>query len=304
MDPKTLTSNALVVVAELTALVAGTVLLYFVARTVINRALHVPGLTRGADHARTVRRLLKSGLVLSCALAALAVAVLNGWLIYRGYDLLPATRDGLRSLPPQFWLDLGKGSAAVLGLVTVTAVALRLTRRALGRVETWAKAYRQIKANDESVHAFFRALDHIVVSVGWLLALGWSARALGFPAGVPETVFLLLRVYATVSVGLLLLKGLDATVDSLDALSSRHSSEANLLRYYARLRNLVPLFKRCLEYVVYLYIATLVALQVEFIAPLAGHGHSAVRVIGIFWLCAGLCGCDEMNPPQHLGGRR
>ncbi|MEH1920362.1 hypothetical protein [Nostoc sp.] len=57
---------------------------------------------------------------------------------------------------------------------------------------------------------------------------------------------------------MLILKGVAAIVDSLNALSIRYSNPDNLLRFYDRLRHLIPFLKRCLEFVIYVCMATLV----------------------------------------------
>ena len=73
-------------------------------------------------------------------------------------------------------------------------------------------------------------------------------------------------------------------IDSLDALSIKYSSPDNLLQYYEQLRDLVPLLKTCLEYIIYVLMATLVIQQIEFVANLASWGTVGIKLISIFLL--------------------
>jgi small conductance mechanosensitive channel len=47
---------------------------------------------------------------------------------------------------------------------------------------------------------------------------------------------------------------------------------------------LMPLLRRCLEYIVYVFVATFVLLQVEFISHFATYGPQVVKAIGIYFL--------------------
>jgi small conductance mechanosensitive channel len=97
-------------------------------------------------------------------------------------------------------------------------------------------------------------------------------------------VFIALRVYLLIATGLLIVKALAAIVDTLDGLTARFASPDNILRFYHDLRSLVPLFRRCLEYAVYVVVAALVLLETGFIAQFAAWGPLVIQIIGIFFL--------------------
>ena len=80
------------------------------------------------------------------------------------------------------------------------------------------------------------------------------------------------------------MKVVTVVIDSLDALSIKNSSPDNLLRFYERLRHLIPFLKLCLEYIIYVFMATLVVQQIEFIANLADWGPVGIKSIGIVLL--------------------
>ena len=57
----------------------------------------------------------------------------------------------------------------------------------------------------------------------------------------------------------------DAAIDSLEALSKKYWYRENYLDWYNRLSGLMPLLRRCLEYIIYVFVASLVVLQGEII---------------------------------------
>lgn len=70
-------------------------------------------------------------------------------------------------------------------------------------------------------------------------------------------------------------------MDSLDVLSMTYADSGPILHYYTNLRHLVPFLKRCLEYVVYVMMATLVIQQISVIASFAIYGSRGIQLIGI-----------------------
>ena len=104
------------------------------------------------------------------------------------------------------------------------------------------------------------------------------------PGSVAGYLLVGLNIYLIVALGLLVVKAVAAIVDSLDALSKKYSSPDNWLRHYEKLSNLIPLLRRCLEYVIYVAVATLVVLQLNLIQHFAAFGPQLTKVIGIFFI--------------------
>jgi small conductance mechanosensitive channel len=73
-------------------------------------------------------------------------------------------------------------------------------------------------------------------------------------------------------------------VDTLDALSLQYSSPNNLLRYYDRFRHLVPAFKKCLEYILYVGIAALILHDIEYLSWVTAYADEIISIIGIYFL--------------------
>ncbi|MFM7373459.1 MAG: mechanosensitive ion channel family protein, partial [Sphaerospermopsis kisseleviana] len=117
----------------------------------------------------------------------------------------------------------------------------------------------------------------------WLWVIIACTQFLKLPDVVSEYLYIGLRIYLIIAVGLLILKAVAAIVDTLDVLSVRYSSPDNLLRFYDRLQHLIPFLKRCLEFVIYVCTVTLVIQQVQLIAKLATFGLKIIQIIAIIF---------------------
>lgn len=276
-----LQQDLIVIFTELAALALLFSVLYGATRLVFGRLA-------GSKFANTRIVSLRSGmtklLVVVFVLAGICVAAFNSYLIYQNVDLLGYTLSQIDKVPAAFWTKLLKNIALVGCAGFLTALVIRILRKFLAKMEHRSKAYEQIRANDESIHAFFHALDRIQTNSLWLLMCLFSANTLPFPESLALYLYIGLKVYLIVAIGILIVKAVAAIVDSLDALSRKYSSPDNWLRFYDHVRVLIPLLRRCLEYIVYATIATLVILQMDFIAQLAKYGPLIVQVIGIFFL--------------------
>jgi small conductance mechanosensitive channel len=163
-------------------------------------------------------------------------------------------------------------------------IALKVIKYWLEIASNRAKKLDQNTTDDESIDAFFTALNRRIRSGVWLWVLISCTQFLKLPTVVSEYLYIALRIYLLIGVGLLILKAVAAIVDTLDVLSVKYSSPDNLLRFYDRLQYLIPFLKRCLEFVIYVCIATLVIQQVELIAKLATFGLRIIKIIGIIFI--------------------
>ncbi|MEH2235837.1 hypothetical protein [Nostoc sp.] len=210
---------------------------------------------------------------MSCILIVSA----NSYLVYRGENLQQYTLLLLERISSGFWVTLGIGIAQSIGTLILGAIALKFLKYWLKVANTRAKNLEKNTADDESIDAFFTALYHRISSGIWLWAVILCAQFLKLPATVSEYLYIALGIYLIIAVELLILKAVTAIIDSLDALSIRYSNPDNLLRYYDRLRHLIPFLKRCLEFVIYVCMATLVIQQVQLIANVAIFGSRIIK---------------------------
>ena len=179
---------------------------------------------------------------------------------------------------------MGIASLQSLVIVILAGLFTRLANYLLNIACIRAKNWEQSTADDKSIDAFFSSFKKIVTTGTWLLTLIWSTEFFQVPQTATEYLFILLRIYLIVTFGLLIFKVVAVIIDSLDILSFKHKSPDNLLRFYDRLRNLVPFFKRCLEAVIYLSMATLVVEQIELTANLASWGTKIIKLIAVIFI--------------------
>jgi moderate conductance mechanosensitive channel len=233
---------------------------------------------------KILRRNITGLLLLTCLFLCILIVGANGFLLYQGQDLQKYTINLILRIPSEFWLALGIGIAQSISTVIVAAIALKILKYSLKLASTRAKNIDQSTADDESIDAFFKALYQRIKGGIWLWAIVSCTQFLKLPAVVSEYLLIALRIYLIVAVGLLILKAVTAIVDTLDALSVRYSSPDNLLRFYDRLQHLIPFLKRCLEFAIYFFIATLVTQQVELIANLSSFGLRIIKIVALIFM--------------------
>jgi small-conductance mechanosensitive channel len=242
-------------------------------------------LKRSSNFLATVRQNISLLLLLICVVLCLLIISVNGTLIYQGKSISAFQLGLIQSIPRQFWVNLATAIAKCVSLLLLVKLSLPLLHRLLDWVSNFARNYDRIQANDESVTAFFTALKKALTTSIWLGAAIFCAQFLGLPAVVSKYLFIALKAYVAISVGLLIVKAISALVDTLDALSLQFSSHDNFLRYYERFRHLVPALKKSLIYILYVNIAALIIQDVDYIGWLAQYADEIVQIIGLYLLC-------------------
>lgn len=233
---------------------------------------------------KILRRNLTGFLLFACSVLCILLIGVNGFLIYQGQELQKYTLDLIGRIPAGFWLTLGIGIAQSIGIVIFAAIALKLLKYCLTIASNRAKTIERSTADDDIIDAFFRTLYQRIKWGIWLWVFISCAQFLRLPAVIGEYLYIALRIYLIVAVGLLILKAVAAIVDIFDALTVKYSSSDNLLRFYDRLRHLIPFLKRSLEFVLYVCIATLVVQQVESIAKMSEFGLRLIKILAMIFL--------------------
>jgi small conductance mechanosensitive channel len=276
--------NILIILAEVGLVILVFVLLRWILGKLFKLFIRLSILKSDDIKIRILRRNMTGFLLLSCLLLCVFIIAANGFLIYRRENIQAYTLDLIRRIPSGFWLALGIGIAKSIGVIIAAVIALKVIKYWLEIASNRAKKLDQNTTDDESIDAFFTALNRRIRSGVWLWVLISCTQFLKLPTVVSEYLYIALRIYLLIGVGLLILKAVAAIVDTLDVLSVKYSSPDNLLRFYDRLQYLIPFLKRCLEFVIYVCIATLVIQQVELIAKLATFGLRIIKIIGIIFI--------------------
>ncbi|MDF5717191.1 MAG: mechanosensitive ion channel family protein [Rhizonema sp. NSF051] len=233
---------------------------------------------------KTLRRNIKGLLILTCLVLCIFIVAADSFQIYRGENLQQYTLSLIHRIPPGFWVILGVGSAKSIGTLILAAIVVKFVQYWLKVANIRARRIEQSTADDENIDTFFENLKNIVISGIWLWAVIWCSKFLKVPVVISEYFYILIRIYLIIAVGLLILQATNAIINTLDVLSVRYSSPENLLRFYDRLRHLIPFMKRCLELVIYVCITTLVIQQIQLIANIAVFGAKTVKIVGIIFV--------------------
>jgi small conductance mechanosensitive channel len=106
----------------------------------------------------------------------------------------------------------------------------------------------------------------------------------GLPDQLLQLVFLAFRIYVVILVGMTVIRGSIVIVDTLDGLSRRYAENRGLLRYHDHLRPLLPTFRVCVEYALWIVLASLVVVQLGPVQRFAYWGPLIIQAIGIFFL--------------------
>ncbi|MTJ13823.1 mechanosensitive ion channel family protein [Anabaena sp. UHCC 0187] len=276
--------NILIILAEVGILIIVFLLLRWLLGKLFKLLVRL-SILKGDDlKIKILRRNITGLLLLICIVLCILIVGTNGYLIYRGEDIQQYTIALIRKIPSGFWMALGIGLSQSIGVVIAAIITLKFIKYWLKIASNRAKNLDQNTADDESIDAFFTALNQRIRGGIWLWVLIACTQFLKLPAVASEYLYIALRIYLIIGVGLLILKAVAAIVDTLDVLSVRYSSPDNLLRFYNRLQHLIPFLKRCLEFVIYVCTVTLVIQQVQLIAKLATFGLKIIKIITIIFI--------------------
>jgi small-conductance mechanosensitive channel len=272
-----------VIGAELGVLVALAGGAYLVARWLLQRLASVK---RGVspDAIRVLRVKVRTVLLALSALLATAIVAYNAWLIARGADVPRETMALFGAMSTAIWMGLaialGKLAAATLGLLLAT----RVIRRAVGALEAACNRWDQLHDNNRSLTALFAGLSRALATTGWLLLTLYALWLFGVPEGIRSGFRMVIRIYVVIAAGLLVIRSSTVIIDTLDGLSRKYAQTRGWLRHYDHLRPLVPTFRVCLEYALWVALASLVVLQLGPMGTLALWGPKLIQAIGVFFL--------------------
>ncbi|MBD6616313.1 mechanosensitive ion channel family protein [Komarekiella sp. 'clone 1'] len=276
--------NIIIVLSEVIFLIVIFSLLNWLIGIIFKQIAKVSWLQGKTASITFLRRNISRILILTCVVLCLGLVGINGMVIYRGENIQDFQLNLIRSLPTQFWINIFTASLKSVSLLMLVKLSIPPLSRGIDWVCDYAKKADQIKANDESTEAFFRVLKRIIIHSLWTFSAILCAKFLYLPEVVPKYLYIALKIYIIVTVGLLIVKAVATIVDTLDALSLKYSSSNNLLRLYERLRHLIPLFKKCLEYALYIGIVNLVVPEIEPIAWISAYTPRIVQIIGVYFI--------------------
>ncbi len=274
---------AMVVGVELAVLGVLTFLVYGTIALLLGRlaALRVKV---AADLANSARILVRNLLLLGGGAAALGVIAGNTWLAWRGHEVKRYTMDLILLISTETWRDLILAGCKLVLAAIAAVIVTRILRKVLRWLEAAINRWDQLKDNDKSLAAFFSGIDRAVANTGWLLVAVFACLLFSLPAGITEWVTIALRIYLIITVGVLIVRATAVIVDTLDGLSRIYAEARNWLRFYDHLKPLVPVFRSCLEFALWIGTATLALQQLPSFVVISAWGPRLIWAIGIFFL--------------------
>ncbi len=230
-----------------------------------------------------VQRRTRNALLTAFVVLVVGIVAYNAWLAYKGVDAGVHTTSLLTSIDSSVWiafaLALVKLTLASIGVVIGTRVVRRLLHRAEAAINHWDR----ISSNNSSLRALFRGLERIIVNCSWMLLAIVAFRWFGLPQNFSDTLFLILRIYLIIVVGVLVVRCTTVIVDTLDGWARRSAEHRGWARYYDHVRPLVPTFRACVEYALWISLGALVVLQIGSIGHFAAWGPRLIQAIGVFF---------------------
>jgi small-conductance mechanosensitive channel len=256
--------------------------LYTVVRLVVSRPA-LPNTGRASTWLSAAQVKARNLLLALWFGAAIAVLLYNGWLLAQGVDVRAHTTTLVQSITLDTWKMAGTVLAKLALAIAAAWFATRILRRVTRAAEQSINRWDRLKDNNQSLAALFRGLDRSIGNIGWLLVAVFTCGLVGAPQELTDNVVLGLRIYVVFVVGVTVVRSTSVMVDTLDGLSHRYAQTRDWLRLYEHLRPLLPTLRACLEYALWIGLASLVVVQLAPIQDLAVWGPRLIQAIGIFF---------------------
>ena len=170
-------------------------------------------------------------------------------------------------------------SLIALGLI----VAAGLFWFALRRLEARLAGRSELTDHRAGLRALARSLNRATIIGALLLFVVLAAWLLGAPPRVTRVAFLVVRAYAVLAVGLLAIRSSVTIVNTLEAMARHQAGTRGWVRHYEPLRPLVPTFRACLAYGLWIAMISLGLLQFG-LDRTAAWGPRVMQAIGLFFL--------------------
>jgi len=236
------------------------------------------------ESGRRLRFRTRNLLIVTCLVLSVVVLVFNGLLASRGINAWTHGLELLGAIGAAVWIRfgiaLGKLAAASIGFL----VAVALIRRGLRALEKALIQWEGVREHHKAVRSAFHRLDYAIVNTGWLVLVVFAFQLFAVPARVVSVFVMFVRAYVVIAVGVLLIRSSVVIVDVLDALGQRYVRGRDWHRYYDHLRALVPTFRACLEYALWIAVASLAIAQLAGFNSVVFWGPRLIECIGLFFL--------------------
>jgi moderate conductance mechanosensitive channel len=236
-----------------------------------------------AESSRRLRLRLRTAIgIATLAVSALIVSY-NGWLAARGVNAWARTSEILATVGRDVWLRAGTALAKVIAAALIMLTIVFIVRRGVSALERALRRSERIASHDQALHASFIGLHHIIIAAGWISLVVFGCWLFNVPDHVLGVVVTITRAYFVVAVGLLMIRASALIVDVLDLLGQRYAEAGAWKRHYDHLRPLVPTFRACLEYALWIAVAAVAIAQLGQAESAVMWGPRLIEAIGLFF---------------------
>jgi small conductance mechanosensitive channel len=269
---------------EIIALSLLFLLLYIIFKILFKKTDYVPFLKKYEEHSKIILKKIKKFLIYSYIFILILLLGYNGYLFYKKISIYENAMDLASKIPNKFWIEILIGTVKLVLVCIGANYLIKIILKVLDKAQAAAKEYKNISSNNETIDSFFLRLRIIIKNSIKFLVVIYAMNLMLFPEVFLSNMYVLLKIYLIISGGILFTKAATAVVDSLEDLSKRYWYREDYVGWYNRLNNLLPLFRRCLEYVIYIWVTSLAMLQISFFERFVPFGTAIVQIIGIFFV--------------------
>ncbi|GET43171.1 hypothetical protein [Microseira wollei] len=233
--------DILITVAEVFLLMGAFFLLNWLVGIAIKQMTKVSWVRGKTEKIATWRRNISRLLMFTCGALCILVVGVNGMVIYQRQSVQEFQLNLLYSIPPQFWLTVATAILQTIILLVLVKISLPVLHRGVDWACERAQNFDDIPENDQSIGFVFSWLKNFLTNSIWLLSFTLCSQFIQLPALATNSLLIGLKIYITISIGLLFVKSIDVVIDTLDAISIKNSSNQKLLEFYQRFHHLVPM---------------------------------------------------------------
>ena len=273
--------DILIIIAEVGFLIITFYLLNRLLSLILKQSIKISWLKTRSQHLTNLHQVITKLVIVTCVALCLMVIGVNGALIYQGKNIQEVQLDLLRRISPQFLLKIGTAIAKIVSLLLLVKLSLPFLHRFLDWVRNTAQRYNSIIAKVESIDAVFNQIKQILTNSVWSLSVILCTQFIKIPNIVQKYLFIGLKFYLIIALGLLLIRAISIIIDTLDDLSLKYSGNDNFIRYYERIHHLIPSLKKYGEFLIYIGMATLIVQDIQFLAWITAYTPSVIKIIGI-----------------------
>ena len=149
----------------------------------------------------------------------------------------------------------------------------------------------------------FAGLERTIVNIGWMLVIVFASILFAVPNSVTAVLMVAVRIYAVLAVGLIVIRFDRRDRRDLDSFVHRYAERRDWQRIDHLLAALLPTFRACLEYALWVGVGSLALAQLAPMQGLAGRGAAAGDPVLPFSLPGGPHrGGPPRGRPSHAAG--